>query len=135
METIARAHTCDLQAHTERPTDPQTQTHTTDPLGDLSFDDRQYVLECNQHWRTMMTSDSELLVGLSDEELEALADSMLAPSAQARLDELLGRNAGNQLAADEHAELDRLLARVDHLTILKTRARYTLRQQAGATGA
>ena len=80
-----------------------------------------------------MSNDVELLVGLSDDELEALADSMLAPSAQARLDQLLGRNTGNQLAADEQAELDRLLARVDQLTILKTRARYTLRQQAGVT--
>ncbi len=82
-----------------------------------------------------MNNESELLVGLSDDELEALADSMLAPSAQVRLDELLQRNAGNQLAADKQVELDRLLARVDQLTILKTRARYTLRQQAGATGA
>ena len=82
-----------------------------------------------------MNNESERLVGLSDDELEALADSMLAPSAQVRLDELLQRNAGNQLAADKQVELDRLLARVDQLTILKTRARYTLRQQAGATGA
>lgn len=82
-----------------------------------------------------MTCDSELLVGLSDDELEALADSMLAPSPQARLDELVERNVENQLAADEQAELDRLLARVDQLTILKTRARYTLRQQSGAPGA
>ena len=82
-----------------------------------------------------MSNDSELLVGLSDDESEALADSMLAPSAQARLDKLLERNAENQLAVDEQAELDRLLARVDQLTILKTRARYTLRQQAGASGA
>ena len=41
----------------------------------------------------MMNNDSEVLVGLSDGELEALADSVLAPSAQARLDELLNRNA------------------------------------------
>jgi molybdenum cofactor biosynthesis enzyme MoaA len=82
-----------------------------------------------------MSRDSELLVGLSDDELEALADSMLAPSAQARLTELLDRNAESELAADEQVELSRLLARVDQLTILKTRARYTLRQQAGATGA
>ncbi len=81
-----------------------------------------------------MSDDTELLVGLSDEELEALADSMLAPSAQSRLDELLERNAESQLVCDEQAELDRLLARVDQLTILKTRARYTLRQQAGTAG-
>jgi hypothetical protein len=80
-----------------------------------------------------MNSDSELLIGLSHDELEALADSMLAPSAQSRLDDLLDRNAEHRLGADERRELDRLLARVDQLTILKTRARYTLSQQAGAT--
>jgi len=79
-----------------------------------------------------MSDDSELLVGLSPEELEALADSMLVPSAQFRMDDLLERNAEAQLGHDEQQELDRLLARVDQLTILKTRARYTLQQQAGA---
>ena len=33
-----------------------------------------------------MGSDPELLVGVSDDELEALADSLLAPSAQTRSD-------------------------------------------------
>jgi hypothetical protein len=81
-----------------------------------------------------MNADSEVLVGLSDGELEALADSVLAPSAQARLDDLLDRNAAGQLAPSEQAELDHLLARVDQLTILKTRARYTLGQRIGAHG-
>ncbi len=81
-----------------------------------------------------MGKDAELLIGLSDDELEALADGMLAPSAQSQLDELLDRNAENQLDDDEQAKLDRLLVRVDQLTILKTRARYTLHQQAGVTG-
>jgi PleD family two-component response regulator len=83
----------------------------------------------------MVTDNPELLVGLSDDELEALADSLLAPSAQARLDELLSRNTENRLTTEELSELDHLVARVDQLTILKTRAKYTLRQQAGATGA
>jgi hypothetical protein len=72
-----------------------------------------------------MSSDAELLLGLSDDELQALADSKLAPSAQARLDELLQRNAEGGLDDRASAELDRLLAQVDQLTILKTRARYT----------
>jgi hypothetical protein len=80
-----------------------------------------------------MNSHSEILVGLSQEELEALADSMLAPSAQTRLDALLQRNAEGRVSLDEQRELDRLLARVDQLTILKTRARFTLNQRAGAT--
>jgi hypothetical protein len=79
-------------------------------------------------------ADAEFLLNLSVEELEALADSKLAPSAQTRLDDLLARNAENQLAKNERAELDRLLGQVDQLTLLKTRAMYTLRQQAGATG-
>lgn len=82
----------------------------------------------------MSAADAELLVGLSQDELEALADSMLAPSAQSRLDDLLEQNSEHGLSAEEQAELDRLLARIDQLTVLKTRARYTLRQQAGATG-
>jgi len=71
-----------------------------------------------------MNSDAEVLVGRSDGELEALADSVLAPSAQARLDELLNRNADGPLAPSEQAELDQLLARVDQLQTLKTRDRY-----------
>jgi hypothetical protein len=75
-----------------------------------------------------MNNDPELLVGLSPAELEALSDSLLAPSAQARLEELLARNAQEQLKAPEAEELDRLLDRVDQLTVLKTRARFTLQQ-------
>jgi hypothetical protein len=79
-----------------------------------------------------MNLDAELLIGLSEEELEALADGKLAPAAQLHLDELLKRNAESQLSEGEQSELDRLLSQVDHLTILKARARYTLLQQSGA---
>jgi hypothetical protein len=71
-----------------------------------------------------MNTDFDILVGSSAGELEALSDSLLAPSAQARLDELLARNAQHQLEAAQQSELDRLLERVDQLTVLKTRARY-----------
>ena len=70
--------------------------------------------------------DTECLTDLSQAELKALAESMLAPAAQARLNELLAWNTENQLCADEVAELDRLIAQVDQLNILKTRARHTL---------
>ena len=73
-----------------------------------------------------MTIDPELLIGLSDGELEALAEGVLSPVAQIRLDELLARNADGRLSVPEQAKLDRLLHRVDHLTTVKTRARYTL---------
>ncbi len=70
----------------------------------------------------------ERLLGLSVAELEALADGMLAPARQARLDELLTTNAAGPLGDADGRELDRLLNFSDQLTILKARARYTLDQ-------
>ncbi len=82
-----------------------------------------------------MSNDPEVLLGLSSGELEALAEGMLAPSIQARLDELVTRSKELPLSSEEASELDRLLVRVDQLTLVKTRARYTLwHQQAGVTG-
>jgi hypothetical protein len=66
------------------------------------------------------------LTSLSIAELEALAESKLAPAAQKRLDELLERNRESSLLPDEVMELDRLVAQVDQLTIIKARARHTL---------
>jgi len=74
----------------------------------------------------MMSVDPEMLSSMSVAELEALADGLLAPARQARLDELLVKNAEHSLTGDERRELDRLLELVDQLTLLKTRARYTL---------
>jgi len=71
--------------------------------------------------------DGECLVGLSKPELEALAESQLAPSDRDRWDDLLGRNADGRLSASEIEALDRFLERIDQLTILKTRAKYTLK--------
>ena len=80
-----------------------------------------------------MNQDTEILIGLSNEELEALAEGMLASPLQKRLDELISRSKEQKLLPEESAELDRLLARADQLTLVKTRARYTLhQQQAGA---
>lgn len=81
-----------------------------------------------------MDGSRELLTGLSSDELVALADGVLAPSAQHRLDDLLNRNAEAELAPPEVLELDALLAKVDQLNILKTRARFTLRQQSAGAG-
>lgn len=83
-------------------------------------------LEAYNRLTNPLVLDEECLIGLSRDELQALADSMLAPTAQNQLDDMLIRNAESQLSADEVANLDRLLAQVDQLTILKTRARYTL---------
>ncbi len=82
-----------------------------------------------------MSKTSELLTDLSVEELEALADSLLAPSAQQKLDELLIRRSDAPLSSGDESELNRLLQKADQLTILKTRARFTLNQaNAEATG-
>jgi hypothetical protein len=83
-------------------------------------------LEAYNRLTNPLALDEECLIGLSQDELQALADSMLAPAAQNQLDDMLVRNAESQLCADEVANLDRLLAQVDQLTILKTRARYTM---------
>ena len=74
-----------------------------------------------------MSNHSELLTGVSAEELEALADGVLVPASQTRLTELLAQNAAGNLSTEGGVELDRLLNRVDQLAILKARARYTLR--------
>ena len=74
------------------------------------------------------TNDPELLIGLSEAELQALADSKLAPAAKSHLDELMARHQAGQLLVEEIAELDQLLIQIDQLNILKTRARYTLSQ-------
>lgn len=70
----------------------------------------------------------ELLQGLSFDELEALADCNLAPSAQAHLDDLLARHQDGKLLPAEISELDALLQRTDQLTLIKARARFTLSQ-------
>ena len=75
---------------------------------------------------TNLSVDSELLIGLNLDELQALAESYLSPKAQIQLQELLVKNSENDLSDDETETLYRLLAQVDQLNILKTRARYTL---------
>ncbi|MEH1853528.1 MAG: hypothetical protein V7L11_18085 [Nostoc sp.] len=85
---------------------------------------------------TNLSVDSELLIGLNLDELQALAESYLSPKAHIQLQELLVKNSDNDLSDDETETLDRLLAQVDQLNILKARARYTLnifqnKQQVG----
>ena len=81
-----------------------------------------------------MSVDSEMLTSLSVGELEALAEGLIAPARQDRLDDLLARNAEAALTPDEGRELDHLLEVADQLTILKARARYTLSQLKVAAG-
>ncbi|MEH2074707.1 MAG: hypothetical protein V7K57_09990 [Nostoc sp.] len=75
---------------------------------------------------TNLSLDSELLIGLSLDELQALAESSLFTREQIQLQELLIKNSENNLSNEETETLDRLLAQIDQLNIIKTRARYTL---------
>lgn len=78
---------------------------------------------------TELSTDDEILTSLSWEELQALSESMLSSKKQEELNDLLARNADNTLSVEEKDNLDHLLAQVDQLNILKTRARYTLRMK------
>ena len=82
-----------------------------------------------QRLRQDSAPDPELLEDLTQAELTALAQGLLAPAAQQQLGDLLARNTDNQLSPEELTELDQLLEQIDQLTLLKTRARYTLHQR------
>jgi hypothetical protein len=77
---------------------------------------------------TNLSTDTELLIALSLDELQALAETSLSLKSQIQLDKLLMKNPENQLSNEESETLDKLLAKVDQLNIIKTRARYTLNQ-------
>lgn len=79
--------------------------------------------------QTMPSTDPDLLLGLSQAELQALSNSKLAVTTQTHLTKLLAQNREGMLSDDETKELDQLLDQIDHLNILKARAIYTLHQQ------
>lgn len=85
-------------------------------------------LESNYQLRNPLEKDPECLVGLSRDELEALAESILSIPKQEQLNDLLAKNSNAQLSPQETISLDSILAQIDKLTILKTRARYTLKK-------
>jgi hypothetical protein len=88
-------------------------------------------LETYQQLTNPLIEDDEILTGLSLDELQALSESILSPKTQIELNDLLTRNADNLLSEQEKSRLDHLLAQVDQLNILKTRARYTLAVEKG----
>jgi hypothetical protein len=81
-----------------------------------------------QSIQARISPNPELLVGLDESELRALAEGMLSPSHQERLTELLQRNREGDLSKDEEDELDQFVAYVDSMNILKARALRTLQQ-------
>jgi len=88
------------------------------------------TLEEYQSLKAALSGDPDLLPGLSEAELRALAQGVLSSAHQERLNELLRRNREEGLSPDEERELDRLLELVDSMNVLKARAAYTLQQRA-----
>lgn len=75
-----------------------------------------------------MSLNTELLVNVDADELAALAAGVLVPATQERLDALLAASKEGSLSGADESELDDQLNKVDHLNLLKARARYTLDQ-------
>ena len=73
-------------------------------------------------------ADPEILTGMTEVELTALAESKLAPDAQQQLQRLSEKRGEQTLSEDEVEHLGRLLEQIDYLNILKARARYTLKK-------
>lgn len=82
-----------------------------------------------QSLRSRTSTDPDLLLGLSESELQALAEGMLSPSHRERLTDLLRRHRQGHLSKNEESELDQLLAHVDSMNVLKARALRTLQQR------
>ena len=74
-----------------------------------------------------LLDDPDLLPGMSEPELRALSEGVLAVEHQERLSTLLERNREQKLTASEARELDRYLEQIDALNILKARARFSLK--------
>ena len=71
-------------------------------------------------------ADPEVLLGMSEVELMALAGSELSPGQQQQLGSLQEKSSEQVLSEDETERLDSVLEQIDYLNILKARARYTL---------
>ena len=70
--------------------------------------------------------DPEVLLGMSEVELMALAQSELSPGHQQQLGSLQEKRSVQALSEDETKRLDSILEQIDYLNTLKARARYTL---------
>ncbi len=75
-----------------------------------------------------VVDDPDMLPGFDQQTLSALAEGMLAPRFQERLDELLALNESGKLDASDQEELDQLLDRIDQINLVKARAAYTLQK-------
>jgi hypothetical protein len=77
----------------------------------------------------------ELLRGMSQTELRALANAVLASRHQRRMSALLRKNRQSKLSEQERKELDSLLEESDRVALLKARAAYTLMRLSEASTA
>jgi hypothetical protein len=68
----------------------------------------------------------ETLSGLSEGELRVLAEAVMAPAHQQRLQAMLRKNREEGLTPAEKEELDKLLKECDQVALLKAKALYTL---------
>jgi len=64
---------------------------------------------------------------LSDEELMALAEAIVAPERQQQIRSALEKQRNSSLSVEEAAKLDAWLAEADQVALLKARAMYTLK--------
>ena len=74
----------------------------------------------------LVTAPLEPLSGLSEAELQSLANSVLAPGRAKRLTQLLRLNREKKLTRRSRIELDSLLEESDRVALLKAKAKYTL---------
>ena len=86
-----------------------------------------------QDLRTALVVDPDVLLGLDETELQALAEGMLSSPFRERLDDLLERNREEGLSPHEERELDHLLEYIDSMNVLKARAMYTLQRRREAS--
>ncbi|MFQ5595850.1 MAG: hypothetical protein ACE5HA_17020 [Anaerolineae bacterium] len=109
-------------------------THLPSPVRYLVEEDGRrvgVVLEWDdyQDLRDALEADPDLLLGLNEAELQALAEGMLSSPFKERLDELLERNREEGMSPREERELDHLLEYIDSMNVLKARAMYTLQRR------
>lgn len=83
-------------------------------------------LETYDRLTNSTNKDPELLLGLNQKELTALATTKLAIDEQEELSTLLAKNQTEIINDNQQEKLDYLLAKIDNLNVLKTRAIYTL---------
>jgi len=75
------------------------------------------------------TETSDVLLGLTNEELHALADAMMPADKQQRLTRLLRKNSSGTIKRKEIDDLDALLVECQQISLLKAKALLTLQQR------